>query len=95
MTTATLCRHYSGTADCPPMCLAMFGERYREGKRETEKPIIEPDGDSREVAAMLRQQYLALTAEGFNENQACIILGQMMAAGAVYKAFGGGKTDGD
>lgn len=90
----TLCRHYGGFGDCPPICLAMFGERYHEGNRQTAAPTVEPDGSSREVAAMLRQQYLALTAEGFNENQACIILGQMMAAGAVYKAFGG-KSDGD
>lgn len=41
---------------------------------------IEPSADLRELASALRQTYVALTQEGFDERQALIIIGQILAA---------------
>ena len=41
----------------------------------------EPTADIRTLANGLRQVYVALTNEGFTEQQALIIIGQMLAAG--------------
>lgn len=41
---------------------------------------IEPAADLRQLASMLRQTFLALTQEGFTEQQALIIIGQILAA---------------
>lgn len=45
----------------------------------------EPNAESRIGAANLRQIYLALTAEGFTEEQTLTILSSMMIAGAIGK----------
>lgn len=84
-----LCRHYGGQADCPPICLLIHNERWVGQHRHTDNhnPKIEPDADSREIARILRQQYLALTGEGFTETQACMILGQIMVAGGIANAI--------
>lgn len=42
---------------------------------------VEPSSDARQMAKAVRDVFLALLAEGFNEKQALIIIGQMMAAG--------------
>lgn len=42
----------------------------------------EPAADLRQLAATLWQAYIALTSEGFNERQALIIIGQMLASAA-------------
>lgn len=41
----------------------------------------EPSADIRTAASALRQMYVALTMEGFDERQALIIIGQVLAAG--------------
>lgn len=41
---------------------------------------IEPTADLRTMAAMLRQTFVALTQEGFSEQQALAIIGQILAA---------------
>lgn len=41
---------------------------------------IEPSADAREFAAATFQIYMALTLEGFTEQQALAIIGQMLAA---------------
>lgn len=41
---------------------------------------MEPSADLRQMANMLRQMYIALTAEGFSEQQALIVIGQIIAA---------------
>lgn len=41
---------------------------------------IEPSGDLRVFANFLRQMYLALIAEGFDDQQALTIIGQTLAA---------------
>ncbi len=41
---------------------------------------IEPSADLRELANTLRQTYVALTQEGFTEEQALFIIGQIIAA---------------
>ena len=42
---------------------------------------IEPDAGKRVAAKELRQMFLALTQEGFSEQQALVIIGQILAAG--------------
>lgn len=41
----------------------------------------EPSADIRQAASALRQMFIALTAEGFDERQALVIIGQVLAAG--------------
>ncbi len=41
---------------------------------------IEPAADTREMASALRQTFIALTQEGFTEQQALAIIGQILAA---------------
>lgn len=41
---------------------------------------IEPAADLRELANVLRQTFIALTLEGFTEQQALAIVGQILAA---------------
>lgn len=40
---------------------------------------MEPDADKRVLANSLRQMFVALVAEGFTEQQALVIVGQIMA----------------
>lgn len=40
----------------------------------------EPSADIRQAASALRQMYVALTMEGFDERQALVIIGQVLAA---------------
>lgn len=46
----------------------------------------EPSADIRQAASALRQMYVALIAEGFDERQTLVIIGQVLAAGV------GGKS---
>lgn len=41
---------------------------------------VEPAADLRELANMLHQTYVALTQEGFTEQQALTIIGQILSA---------------
>lgn len=41
---------------------------------------MEPSADMREAANGLRQLYVALTNEGFSDQQALVIIGQILAA---------------
>jgi len=41
---------------------------------------IEPSADLRQMASATRQIYIALTNEGFTEQQALIIVGQIISA---------------
>lgn len=41
---------------------------------------IEPSANMREMANNLRQMYLALVYEGFTEQQALIVIGQILGA---------------
>ena len=41
---------------------------------------IEPAADIRQMANALRQVFLALMAEGFTEQQALVLIGQILAA---------------
>lgn len=41
---------------------------------------IEPAADMREAANGLRQMYIALVQEGFSDQQALVIIGQILAA---------------
>lgn len=43
---------------------------------------IEPAADLRQLANALRQTFLALVQEGFTEQQALVIIGQILAANA-------------
>lgn len=43
---------------------------------------MEPAADLRTLANMLRQMYVALLAEDFSEQQALVILGQVLSASA-------------
>ena len=43
---------------------------------------IEPSADLRQLASALRQTYLALTQEGFTEQEALTIIGQILVANA-------------
>lgn len=43
---------------------------------------IEPSADLRQFASTMRQMFLALTADGFTEQQALVIIGQFLAANA-------------
>lgn len=45
-------------------------------------PPVEPSADLRQMASLLRQMFIALTNEGFDERQALTIIGQAIAAGA-------------
>lgn len=47
----------------------------------------EPASDLRQLASALWQTFVALTQEGFSEQQALIIIGQMLAA----SQMGGGQ----
>jgi hypothetical protein len=40
----------------------------------------EPAAELRQLAGFLWQTYVAMTAEGFNEQQALVIIGQILAA---------------
>jgi hypothetical protein len=42
----------------------------------------EPTAEIRTAASFMRQWFVALANEGFSENQALVIIGQMLAAGA-------------
>ena len=42
----------------------------------------EPSADLRLMASTLRQMFVALTMEGFDERQALTIIGQCLAAGS-------------
>lgn len=44
-------------------------------------PLKEPSADVRAAASQIRQMYLALVSEGFEEHQALMIMGYMMAGG--------------
>jgi hypothetical protein len=46
------------------------------------RPIVEPSADLRQAAAQMRQMFIALLNEGFEERQALAILGQVIAAGS-------------
>jgi hypothetical protein len=48
---------------------------------------VEPSADAREFAAVCFQFFTALRLEGFSEQQALIIIGQMIAANT-----GGGQS---
>ena len=43
---------------------------------------IEPAAEMRELAHLLHQTFVALTLEGFTEQQALVIIGQILAANA-------------
>jgi hypothetical protein len=47
---------------------------------------IEPSADLRQFAYNMRQMHAALTAEGFTDSQALVIIGQVLAA----SVLGGG-----
>lgn len=42
---------------------------------------MEPNAELRQMAAQLRQMYVALTDQGFNDQQALVIIGQVLSAG--------------
>ncbi len=42
--------------------------------------IVEPSADLRQLASALRQTFIALTMEGFTEQQALTIVGQILAS---------------
>jgi hypothetical protein len=44
------------------------------------QPPREPSADLRQLASMLFQTYTALTNEGFTEQQALVVIGQILAA---------------
>jgi hypothetical protein len=44
---------------------------------------IEPAADLRSLASMLHQMFVALQQEGFTEQQALVIIGQILAANAL------------
>jgi hypothetical protein len=48
----------------------------------------EPSADLRNLASMLYQTFIALTNEGFTEQQALVIIGQLL-----YANSGGGEGD--
>jgi hypothetical protein len=41
---------------------------------------VEPAADMRQMASMLHQMFVALTSEGFTEQQALVVIGQMLNA---------------
>ncbi len=41
---------------------------------------VEPSADLRQAASLIRQTYIALVAQGFSEQQALIVVGQVIAA---------------
>lgn len=41
---------------------------------------VEPAAELRQLASILRQTYLALVQEGFTEQQALIVVGQILSA---------------
>lgn len=47
--------------------------------------MIEPSADLRILANALMQTYVALTMEGFTEDQALVIIGQIIAANGQVK----------
>lgn len=49
--------------------------------REARMGPTEPSADMRALASTLWQMFVALTAEGFTEQQALVILGNVIAAG--------------
>lgn len=54
----------------------------------SDRPKTEPNAELRQLASVMWQTYVALIDEGFTEQQALTIIGQMLAAGA------NGGTDG-
>jgi len=46
----------------------------------TDNGPTEPSADIRTAASGLRQLYIALTQEGFDDRQALVIIGQILAA---------------
>ena len=42
---------------------------------------VEPSADMREMAHHVREMFVALVGEGFTENQALVIVGQILSAG--------------
>lgn len=46
----------------------------------TNRDQTEPNADQRAAAANLWQMYVALTKEGFSEQQALVVLGQVLLA---------------
>lgn len=49
---------------------------------ETDPRAVEPRAEIREGARAIREVYAALRAEGFTEQQALVIVGQMLAGSA-------------
>jgi len=49
----------------------------------------EPTADTRAAAQALRQMFVALVQEGFREQQALIIVGQMLQAGVGHRSEDG------
>lgn len=47
---------------------------------------VEPSADTREAAHGVREMFVALVMEGFTENQALIIVGQILAAAITTQA---------
>jgi hypothetical protein len=43
----------------------------------------EPSSDLRQLASTLHQTFIALTNEGFTEQQALVIIGQILAAASL------------
>jgi hypothetical protein len=50
---------------------------------------VEPSAEHRVFAKMVRQMFLALVAEGFTEQQALVIVGQVMALAVKAGESGG------
>jgi hypothetical protein len=51
----------------------------RDGNGQ-EMPMVEPSADTRAGAHSIAEMYVALRREGFTEQQALIIVGQVVAA---------------
>ena len=50
------------------------------GDGVTSNGPVEPASDLRQLASFLRQTFVALTAEGFSEQQALVIIGQIISS---------------
>lgn len=83
---STTAARSGGTADEPFVSLREFHRtpghlRTPLGGEVTNGPI-EPNADARQFAGFCFQIFTALMLEGFNEQQALVIIGQMIAANA-------------
>jgi len=47
------------------------------------KPFVEPSSDLRQWANFHRQMFVALTGEGFTEDQALTLVGEVLAAAII------------